>query len=166
MFSVVWSNFGKIILKEIDKINISYEGVLVMSGLFLNFFECILSSNEVEVFSLPYNLYSSKESLKSLRESNREYSFYKYNYHIYYWLRQKNEKFIPIENSTLEIINLIEHPAFASKILEEGLVNFFRKHQGVSVHKNTHSNTWEIESHKDLLHNKIPGLKSSELLLV
>lgn len=130
-----------------------------MGGLSLNYFECNLTSQKAKIKYLDYSMYSTKEKYDELRNSYKDYCFYRDNDNrIYYWsfnYQTIDDEFkgIPIE------ISISDKPGIFAKMIEMGVIfNIFKPNKNVKVYKNKHSNTWEVVTLSDLLDNKIPGL--------
>ena len=133
-----------------------------MKGTFLNFFECKLSNEVMEAYSIDY---IDKEYLDNLREKYPDVFFYRFDGNkIYYWKRKKNTS-IPGElKGTCIHLKLIDYPQVFKAIVTSSVAELF-KNNGAVVHKNKHSSTFEIESNNNATQD-IDGLEVKRLLLL
>jgi biotin-(acetyl-CoA carboxylase) ligase len=138
----------------------------LMTGLFLNIFECKFERDYFNLQYLPYESYATIEAYKKLRSENPDYEFYKYdvkldNGHterrIYYW----SKKASPTTNvaGTEEKIDIQSNPKIVSKIIESCILQQFKNKRGFKVFKKREEHFWTIESSKNLLEN-INGLNA------
>lgn len=133
-----------------------------MKGTFFNFFECKLSNEVMEAYSIDY---IDKEYLDNLREKYPDVFFYRFDGNkIYYWKRKKNTS-IPGElKGTCIHLKLIDYPQVFKAIVTSSVAELF-KNNGAVVHKNKHSSTFEIESNNNATQD-IDGLEVKRLLLL
>lgn len=61
-------------------------GDLLMTGNFLNVFECILENTKIEVMKTEF---VDKETYKKLKEENKNFYFYRDGTDIYFWNNSK-----------------------------------------------------------------------------
>lgn len=126
-----------------------------MSGLILNFIELKLQEDNFKINSLPYLQYDTKEKYANLRTENRDFHFYRDNDKIFYWtVKDVDDLF----NGEKEEINTNDNPFVINRIIETAIVNFFREQKNINVFLNKYSQSWILESNKDLLSNQIEGL--------
>lgn len=133
-----------------------------MSGTFLNFFECKLSNNIAEIYTIDYK---NKEDFESLKEKYHDIYFYRFEGNkIYYWKKNK-ESMIPHELKGIRIhISLEDYPQIFRIMLINGFGEFF-KQKGAFVQKQKYSSVFEIHSNKNICKN-IDGLQVKKILLM
>lgn len=123
-----------------------------MSGIFLNFCECKLESDTAIVFKSDY---MGKDWFKLIRESNKDYLFYRDGNHIYFWNPISDETIKNIETKyVMEEISLEHHPRIFSKMLENKIIQLFYNIDAYNIYRNNYSTTWEIVSKNSLLNNE------------
>ena len=133
-----------------------------MKGTFLNFFECKLSNEVMEAYSIDY---IDKEYLDNLREKYPDVFFYRFDGNkIYYWKRKKNSSIPSKLKGTCIHLKLIDYPQVFKAIVTSSVAELF-KNNGAVVHKNKHSSTFEIESNNNATQD-IDGLEVKRLLLL
>ena len=133
-----------------------------MKGTFLNFFECKLSNEVMEAYSIDY---IDKEYLDNLREKYPDVFFYRFDGNkIYYWKRKKNSSIPSKLKGTCIHLKLIDYPQVFKAIVTSSVAELF-KNNGAVVHKNKYSSTFEIESNNNATQD-IDGLEVKRLLLL
>ena len=133
-----------------------------MSGLFLNFYLVEMDLKEVSTKVLNYSDYQSKEDFIHLRESNEKCTFYREKDKILVWsVDELDSKFKQLPDFKF---NLVDNPKILSRIIENGVIDLLKKTNSYRIFKNKYSNTWEIISTKDLLHNSIKGLEINRVV--
>jgi hypothetical protein len=133
-----------------------------MSGLFLNFYQVEIDLKEVASKALNYSDYQSKEDFITLRDSNKECTFYRENDKILVWSQSNlNTEFQKLPDFK---INLADNPKILSRIIENGIIDLLKKIDSYRIFKNKYSNTWEVISAKDLLQNSINGLEVNRVI--
>ncbi len=133
-----------------------------MSGLFLNFYQIEIDLKEVVVKVLNYSNYQSKKDFVNLRDSNKDYTFYREADKIFVWSVNKlKSEFQQLPNYS---IKLNDNPKIVSRIIEDGIINLLRKTNSYQVFKRKYSNSWEIISSKDILKNSINGLEVNRVV--
>lgn len=133
-----------------------------MSGTFLNFFECRLSNDLLQVYVIDY---VDHEKFDKLRNEYKDIYFYRYDGNkIYFWKRKK-EAIIPEELKGISVhLKLLDYPQIFKTILREGIAQIF-KNNSAYVEKSKHSSIIEIHSNKNNLSN-IDGLQVKNILLL
>ncbi|WP_299188474.1 Piwi domain-containing protein [uncultured Aquimarina sp.] len=133
-----------------------------MSGLFLNFYQVEINLKEVSTKALNYSDYQSKEDFISLRDSNKNCTFYRENDKILVW----SAKGLIGEFEQLPDykINLDDNPKILSRIIENGIIDLLKETGSYLIFKNKYSNSWEIVSSKDVLKNSIKGLEINRVV--
>lgn len=133
-----------------------------MNGTFLNFFECKLDNNLMEVYSIDY---MGNENLEYLRKKYPDIFFYRFDGNkIYYW-KKKNNSDIPIDLKGICVrLALDDYPQIFRVILINSIAEVF-KNNGASIYKDRHSSTFEIESNNNVT-KTIEGLEVKKILLL
>lgn len=133
-----------------------------MNGTFLNFFECKLDNNLMEVYSIDY---MGNENLEYLRKKYPDIFFYRFDGNkIYYW-KKKNNSDIPIDLKGICVrLALDDYPQIFRVILTNSIAEVF-KNNGASIYKDRHSSTFEIESNNNVT-KTIEGLEVKKILLL
>ena len=96
-----------------------------MSGLYLNYCFCTVTSDIEDVFSIDYQ---TNDQLKQLRTNNKDFSFYREGDKILYWSRQQETNKV-IEGLTpckIEI-SRTSHPKIIIKMMEDKLYTILEK---------------------------------------
>ncbi len=96
-----------------------------MSGTFLNFFECKLSNNIVEVYTTDYK---DKETFEELRKKYPGIYFHRFEGNkIYYWKKHK-DSVIPTDIGGIRIhLSLDDYPQIFRIMLINSIANYFEK---------------------------------------
>ncbi|WP_288461537.1 Piwi domain-containing protein [uncultured Chryseobacterium sp.] len=132
-----------------------------MSGLFLNFYQVDISATTVQIDSVEYDSYASKDNFNKLKDNFPNLSFYRDDNRI---LILKKDDYTSLPKDTTSInIDLAEKVKVLSKIFEMGIVNF-AKSKKYQTFKNKHANSWEIISPKDVLNGSIEGLSVNRIV--
>ena len=133
-----------------------------MSGTFLNFFECKLSNNIVEVYTIDYK---DKETFEELRKKYPGIYFHRFEGNkIYYWKKYK-DSVIPIDIGGIRIhLSLDDYPQIFRIMLINSIANYFEKN-GAFVKKQKYSSAFEIYSNKNIMNN-IEGLEVKKILIL
>ena len=133
-----------------------------MSGTFLNFFECKLSNNIVEVYTTDYK---DKETYEELRKKYPGIYFHRFEGNkIYYWKKHK-DSIIPTDIGGIRIhLSLDDYPQIFRIMLINSIANYFEKN-GAFVKKQKYSSAFEIYSNKNISKN-IEGLQVKKVLLL
>ena len=126
-----------------------------MSGMFLNFCECKLQIESVVVCKSGF---MGKEWLRSIRDFNPDFIFYREGNSVYFWnsvsddsVKNMDVEYLPVE------ISLTEHPKVFSKMIEYKILGLFSDKPDYKIIRNKYSNSWEIISSKELFSDD--GLK-------
>jgi Piwi domain len=114
-------------------------------GLSLNVFEVELNQDHLPLWGTPY----SKETFDSLRDDKklRDFFFYRFNNTLYAWERRETAQALP-SGFQQETVSLNEHAPIIRKIVEESIVEYFRKHE-YRVYKVKYSSNWEVALKKE-----------------
>lgn len=133
-----------------------------MSGTFLNFFECKLSNNIVEVYTTDYK---DKETFEELRKKYPGIYFHRFEGNkIYYWKKHK-DSVIPTDIGGIRIhLSLDDYPQIFRIMLINSIANYFEKN-GAFVKKQKYSSAFEIYSNKNIMKN-IEGLEVKKILIL
>ena len=133
-----------------------------MSGTFLNFFECKLSNNIVEVYTIDYK---DKETFEELRKKYQDIYFHRFEGNkIYYWKKHK-DIIIPTDIGGIRIhLSLDDYPQIFRIMLINSIANYFEKN-GAFVKKQKYSSAFEICSNKNIMKN-IEGLEVKKILIL
>ncbi len=132
-----------------------------MSGLFLNFYQVEIPTKTIQIESVEYNYYYSKETFSSLKNNFKNLFFYRYNDKILLW--EKSKKSGLPENTSIVNIDLESNVKLLSKIFEVSIIEYVES-KGYRIFKNKHSNSWEIISPKDILNGSIEGLSVNRIV--
>ena len=130
-----------------------------MAGNFLNFFECQLNKNEVEVCQFDY----PNIQMRQIRNPNPSLHFYRSGDKVYYWKKAKESELPSLYNATPITINTKDHPYIFANIIEMGVVEWIKgsDDENLVVRRNSYSNTWEIVNYsKDVLHDEVQGFQA------
>jgi hypothetical protein len=138
----------------------------LMTGLFLNIFECKFESNYFGLQYLPYKTYAEKEAYIKLRDQNPDYELCKYDItlenglresRIYFW----NKKEVPSTTlvGTEDRIHIQTNPKIISKIIESCIIQHFKNFGKFQLSKKKEEHFWNIVSPQDLITN-IKGLNA------
>lgn len=105
-----------------------------MSGTFLNFFECKLSNNIVEVYTTDYK---DKETFEELRKKYPGIYFHRFEGNkIYYWKKHK-DSVIPTDIGGIRIhLSLDDYPQIFRIMLINSIANYFEKNGAFVKKKN------------------------------
>lgn len=132
-----------------------------MSGLFLNFYQVDISATTVQIDSVEYDSYASKDNFNKLKDNFPNLSFYRDDNRI---LILKKDDYTSLPKDTTSInIDLAEKVKVLSKIFEMGIVDF-AKSKKYQTFKDKHANSWEIISPKDVLNGSIEGLSVNRIV--
>ena len=133
-----------------------------MSGTFLNFFECKLSNNIVEVYTTDYK---DKETFEELRKKYPDIYFHRFEGNkVYYWKKHK-DSVIPTDIGGIRIhLSLDDYPQIFRIMLINSIAIYFEKN-GAFVKKQKYSSAFEIYSNKNIMKN-IEGLEVKKILIL
>ncbi len=132
-----------------------------MSGLFLNVYQVELASNETQLGYLDYNDYGTKEAYAELRKGNPDDYFYRYNNKIFLWPTNDHPSKLKAKQ---ELVKTSTHPKVFSRLIATGIISYLQKSNTHDIDEDRFSNSWDIKSRKDLLLDKIPGLKLNRVV--
>lgn len=122
----------------------------IMAGLFLNFFQAQISNADLDLSSVPYSDYESKESYFTLTDAYPEYQFYRNNDRIFYWHKQGEGKVLPL-NSLKSKVSLESNPKIISRILESCLIEALQGFNALKLKRQKYAFAWDVISSKNLL---------------
>ena len=114
-------------------------------GLSLNVFEVELNQEQLPLWGTPY----SKETFDSLREDKQlsDFFVYRFNNTLYAWERRETTQALP-PGFQQETVSLNEHAPIIRKIVEESIVEYFRKRE-YKVYSVKYSSNWEVTLKKE-----------------
>ncbi|MBN9299834.1 MAG: hypothetical protein J0I41_22720 [Filimonas sp.] len=126
-----------------------------MSGLFLNFYQTILTAKAGKIDVIDYSSYNTKEAFRQLKETYPDVQFYRDGEKILLWtIKATVNK--PPGIAQIEM-DLTTKPRVLCRIIENAIVAAVSA-LGYQAHKNKYSNCWDLIATKDLLESRIEGL--------
>jgi len=127
-----------------------------MSGMFLNFCECILKFDNPCVYSTPF---IDSDWLKGLRKNHSDVSFLRSKNLVYFWGYGTEDPVIKDINDVEKVhITENEHPFIISKMLEDKILQIF-KTQYKDLKRNHYSNTWQIYANDSFFNDEGLSIK-------
>ena len=109
-----------------------------MSGLYLNYCFCKVSSDTEEVFAIDF----ADNNIKELRSKYIDYRFYRDGNQILYWAKADgNTTAIAGLKSTVQQISAATHPTIISKMIEGKIEDAFVSVGGYSIYFEKYSHT-------------------------
>lgn len=114
-------------------------------GLSLNVFEVELNQHHLSLWGIAY----SKDTFDSLLDNKQltDFFFYRFNDTIYAWERRETGQALP-PGFQQETVSLNEHAPLIRKIVEEALVEYFRR-RDYKVYSVKYSSNWEVALKKE-----------------
>ncbi len=121
-----------------------------MSGLYLNFCFCKVSSDTEEVFVINY----AGNNIRDLRNSYTDYCFYRDGNQILYWPKSKEDiEAISTLKSTKIQISASTHPAVISKMIVDKIYNAFIDTGEYALYFERYSHTLVAKKVSELLYS-------------
>jgi hypothetical protein len=135
-----------------------------MSGIFLNFFEVLLDNNKntTDVFVVPFKNYEDNEKFKSLRDSYRDFCFYRSGDDLLFWKHRGSDNVLTLDEMSTKTLSVARYPFVFCRMIELGIENFFNSIGNKKLYSKFGINAFlSIRN----LTNSIDGLETYPLLL-